>query len=164
MVSSVDRLFDQVVGPLVTGEADVREVIAFMMRLGLLAPRQTCPGCQGSMKLTRLGRSQDGWTWSCTSGHTARRVSVRTGSWYADSKVTLKKCLHLTYLWAEGNILAKTAARICGISRNVVGRLWGKVRSMLQEWLTKHPYPKLGAPGGIVEADESSFRHKRRYH
>jgi hypothetical protein len=64
-----------------------------------------CPSCGHTMKLVaREGpkASSDGYVWRCSrreGGKHDREVSIRHGSWFSQSNMTLEEILKVTFWW-----------------------------------------------------------------
>ena len=80
-------------------------------QLGLLNRDQRCPNCQEMCFWTKYLKSKDGWAWKCQTKlcqNYKNYISIRKGSFFANSNIPLPKWLHLMYLWAT------KASNICG--------------------------------------------------
>ena len=69
-----------------------------------------CPDCEGSMEIQRKKKAADGIIWYCDNklyvvGQGYKRkvcgkeMSVRTNSWFSQSKLTVVEILIVTYHW-----------------------------------------------------------------
>ncbi|CAL1284084.1 unnamed protein product [Larinioides sclopetarius] len=72
--------------------------VKFCIEIGLVAKRYECPNCGDEMKLSDCNR----WLWACrkrgTNPHFTKR-SLRKGTWFQASHLTLGLILRLTYMW-----------------------------------------------------------------
>ena len=73
---------------LVARMQDKEMLVHWLLDEGLMAKERSCPMCAGEMSLTRCeDRSAE--------------VSIRKGSWFEKSKMTLEEILKLTYWWCQ---------------------------------------------------------------
>ena len=89
---------------LVARMQDKEMLVHWLMNEGLMVKERSCPMCAGEMSLTRCEDRSDGLKWECrkqvNSKHKAG-VSIRKGSWFEKSKITLEEILKLTYWWSQ---------------------------------------------------------------
>ena len=79
--------------------------------------------------------------------------SLRTGSFFEGSKLTLQR--HVQFLWKWTRRDSLTAMFFKGIaSRKILIKMARKCREMAWQALILHPIPRLGGPGVIVQIDE----------
>ena len=74
-----------------------------LKQLGLLNSDQRCPNCQEMCFWTKYSKSKDGWAWKCQTKlcqNYKNYISIRKGSFFANSNIPLPKWLHMMYLWA----------------------------------------------------------------
>ena len=65
------------------------------MELGLLLSENECPTCHQNMDRVRELREKDGFKWRC--GRCRKSFSSQTGSWFANSKLSLQQALSLMF-------------------------------------------------------------------
>ena len=98
----------------------------------------------------------DGVRWRCRSCKTS--TSIRNGSFFSKSKLTLQKWLILIFWWSQNNPVTdpKSIAEVDEGTAIDVYRWLREICStkLLQTTIT------LGGPGVVVQVDESLFRHK----
>ena len=60
-----------------------------------------CPSClEGRITLKRDSTySKDRFLWGCTKKECGYKISVRAGSWFESSHLTLQQVVKLTYYW-----------------------------------------------------------------
>ena len=84
---------------------DKEVLIEWVVVEGLLRKSQLCPHCNTEMKLVTCNDRSDGLKWECriqTSGKQHRvEISIRRGSWFAQSNMTLEEILKFTYWWCQ---------------------------------------------------------------
>ena len=72
-----------------------------LKQLGLLNRDQRCPNCQEMCFWTKYSKSKDGWAWKCQTKlcqNYKNYISIRKGSFFANSNIPLPKWLHLMVL------------------------------------------------------------------
>ena len=90
-----------------------------------------------------------------------RASSVRANSYFAGSRISLRRHMHCLWKWAQSDSLK--VMEIEGIaSRKVLVKFARKYREVAWEALLRHPIPQLGGPGVIIQIDESKFNHKSK--
>ncbi|GBN88255.1 hypothetical protein AVEN_163430-1 [Araneus ventricosus] len=86
-----------------------KDVIDWCMEMNLIAKAYVCPTCGVKMVLTERDGS-DGCSWVCRKfGVNAQHVrgTVRKGSWFGESKLSIPENLILTYLWTVAFTLCR---------------------------------------------------------
>ena len=81
-------------------------LIHSLMDEGMIAKVRLCVICSEKMTLTRCEHSgSDSWKWECRRQQNNKRqkveVSIREGSWFEKSNMTLEKTMKLTYWWCQ---------------------------------------------------------------
>lgn len=83
-------------------KSSVENVIIFCVANGLISDGFQCPKCGKSMKLFPHNDSYDKYEWVCRvdspPSHRTKR-SIRSGSWFADSRMPISDILLLTHLF-----------------------------------------------------------------
>lgn len=135
-------------------------IFTFLVDRGLLAARRKCD-CGQYMVLRENANSEDGYYWECPVRHCRKRRSIRAGSIFEDSKVSLAKWLYIIFLWSieESN---KKVSLLSGISLRTVITLLQKLRDICSLKIMDGNI-KLGGRGKTIEIDESMFGNKRKY-
>ena len=143
-------------------ETDIRLIKCFAQRL--LARNRVCPACFLNMKLVPRRQLTDKLAWHCRDNLCGSRSyhSVRAGSFFAKSRVPVKKAVHLIYLWAQESSV-KAAADTLDVSRQCVQQHFQFLREVCSTHLLATPM-FLGGRNVIVQIDESLFKHKPKYH
>lgn len=139
------------------------DVVKYCMSVGLISRNYTCSNCNENMKLVERKDKDDGYNWVCrvygNNKHYVKR-SIRCGSWFEESKLSLIDVLQLTYLWVKKTRNEWITDEL-GISKNTVTDWMNFCREVCVEVVVRESV-KLGGPGKIVEIDESKFS-KRKY-
>ena len=79
------------------------QAIQWSMDKNLIPKSRLCHKCQLPMHLSSTTKCSDGVIWRCQrKGHSAEK-SIRAGSWFDKSNLTITELLELTYLWSTGN-------------------------------------------------------------
>ena len=105
---------------------------------------------------------RDGFVWRCTKKECGYKISVRAGSWFEQSHLTLQQVVKLTYYWVY-KTRQDTVRRELRINcEETIVDWYNLCREVCSEVLEKDS-AKIGGPGKIVEIDESKFG-KRKYH
>ena len=80
-------------------------LIQWLMEDGLLGKSQVCSGCGDDMKLVNCDDRSDGVKWECRRRTNSKRhkveLSIRAGSWFEQSKMTLEEILKYSYWWCQ---------------------------------------------------------------
>ena len=98
----------------------------------------------------------DGVRWRCRRCKTSK--SIRDGSFFAMSKVTLQKWLILIFWWTQ-QYPVTNATRIAEVDEGTAIDVYRWLREICSNKLLLMPMI-LGGPGIVVQIDESLFRHK----
>ncbi|CAM9741781.1 unnamed protein product, partial [Heterosigma akashiwo] len=148
--------------------------VSFAMDIGLISSNRTCPfqGCGAAMQLkpragqprANGGRGPATFIWKCKRSiagqkHTCTR-SIRDGSWFSKSNLTIGEILRFTFLWCN-SCGSTTQASISGHSSATVCDWRNFCREVVQIYFIDNSQP-IGGPGMIVEIDEAKFG-KRKY-
>ncbi len=88
--------------------------------------------------------------------------SIRLGSFFARSRISLQKWVHVMYLWSErhGEI---AVGRQVNLSEKTMIDCYSFFREICAVHFEANPI-KIGRPGITVEVDESCFSHKPKHH
>ncbi|GBN03305.1 hypothetical protein AVEN_249562-1 [Araneus ventricosus] len=81
-----------------------KDVIDWCMSMNMIAKEYVCPTCGEKMVLCERNDISEGYHWVCRKfGMNADHVrrSVRKGSWFDESKLSMPEILMITYLWAK---------------------------------------------------------------
>ena len=98
----------------------------------------------------------DGVSWYCPQYYT--RKTIRDGSFFSKSRLTLQKWLLLMYLWAR-QYPVTDAMEEADVDRRTAIDIYQWLREVCSTKLLSSPIV-LGGPGVVVQIDESLFRHK----
>ena len=105
---------------------------------------------------------REGYVWRCTIKQCGYKISVRAGSWFENSNLTLQQVLKLTYYWVY-KTRQDTVRRELKINcEETVVDWYNLCQEVCSEVLEKEN-AKICRPGKIVEIGECKFG-KRKYH
>jgi transposase-like protein len=116
-----------------------------------------CPRCQSKnvLFLEKYNR------WHCREKHDASQFTLKTGTVFEDSPITLDKWL--TAMWMTVNCKNGVSSweihRTIKVTQKSAWFMLGRIRLALQD---KHMGGKLGGPNGPVEIDETYIGGKAR--
>ena len=134
-------------------------IITFLQGKHVLASQKQC-ACGAMMGLQKRADISDGCRWRCPDCRTA--VSIRKGSFFEKSKLTLQKWLLLMHWWSR-QYPVKDAKGELDVSERVAIQVYSWMRDVCSYRLcTLDPQIKLGGPGVVVSIDESLFSHKQK--
>jgi hypothetical protein len=130
---------------------DVLDLVTFLMDEGFLVDAVNCRRCQGNMELEYFNRNEDGVVWRCRRQDCRRYLSVREGSFFAHSHLSISIQIRLVILFAsEATVLS--SAKLLGVSRRSVTDYFIECRRMYSAELVTNPI--TFAHGGEYEVDE----------
>ena len=115
---------------------------------------------------------KDSVIWRCRSAHTVLdngrkyvvkdvKVSIRSGTWLEDAKLTLENVIELIYLWSRGFSQSEIEHEL-KISRRTIVEWYTYIRESICGVIMSNS-EQIGGNGVEVEIDESKFG-KRKYH
>ncbi|ETO99931.1 hypothetical protein F441_22643, partial [Phytophthora nicotianae CJ01A1] len=130
--------------------------LAWCMSVHLLPTSLLCPKCVKDM---RLDVKNERWRCSRSSCRTER--SVRTGSFFAKSKLRLRKLVRLICHWAARTAVTKVA-EIVGVNEQATMQWYTYCRDVCSKEMLSIP-TQIGGEGHVVEIDETSLKKKSKY-
>lgn len=137
-------------------------LVHWMMAERFLHPSMRCERCLSQMKLERYKRAKkDHFVWRCPRDRCRARISIRDGSFFANSNLTLRKQLKIIINFVAESPARGTSLRL-GVSRQVVGRVYKKIRMVYAADLVTNPI--VFTHGYEYEVDELYLRHLRVGH
>ena len=119
-----------------------------------------CYRCGVQMRVRQRRDVTDKCSWYCPQCKTQK--SVRDGSFFAKSRITLKQWLQLLYVWSREYPI-KDAKEEASVSHKTAVDVYQWLREVCSTFLLSDPM-KLGGPGIVVQVDESQFSHKPKVH
>jgi hypothetical protein len=142
---------------------DLEGLIRKLQECNVLHQTEDCTGCGSAMKLTRRCHNLDGYVWQCTVKKCQRRLSIRSGSWFARGHLSIGTQFLLVYNYLRyDKMLSKYIADICGVHENTVVTWECYIRESISHYFMDNPL-KLGLKN-TVQIDESLFGGRCKYH
>ncbi|GBN20309.1 hypothetical protein AVEN_181794-1 [Araneus ventricosus] len=139
-----------------------RDVINFCMKMDLIAKEYICPACDEKMELIECVTPEDGFIWCCRkyglNAHHIKR-SVRKGSWFECSNLSMPEVLFFTYLWVKKTSNGWIVDEL-NVSEPIVVD-WKSFRREVCVNMIIRGSKKLGGVGQVVEIDEIKFGKKK---
>jgi transposase-like protein len=116
-----------------------------------------CPGC-GATKVSFNAKRR---TWKCGSHHPKREFSVKVGTIYEDSPISLDKWLTATWMLTncKNGVSSYEIARDLRITQKSAWFMLHRIRLALQDEFFGS---KIGGPGAEIETDETFIGGKAR--
>jgi len=142
--------------------------INWLLCKGMIKNNRLCPTCGEAMKIVPVSQdiSSDLYKWRCQrkipKPHDIR-LSLRHGSWFSNSNMTLEEIIEFTYLWCQGLTQKQIQQEVGCVDKTSVD--WANFcREICEESLLKDTENgiQIGGNNIIVEIDESKFA-KRKY-
>ena len=91
---------------------DRDSLILWLISKGLLANQPVCPsGCGCNLRMIK-DKSIDGVIWRCPRKACRKKVSLRHGSFFAGSHLSLRQIILIVYYWARNTKLSETAHEV----------------------------------------------------
>ncbi|GBN17481.1 hypothetical protein AVEN_112070-1 [Araneus ventricosus] len=143
-----------------------KDVIDWCMSMNIITKEYACPTCGEKMVLCERNDISDGYHWVCRklgmNAHHVRR-SVRKGSWFDESKLSMPEVLMITYLWAK-KTSNEWIVNELSVSEPTVADWKSFCREVCVDMLVNESkeMEMLGGVDVVVEIDESKFG-KRKY-
>ena len=104
----------------------------------------------------------DGYRWRCPNANCRKTATIRSGSFFEKSRITLQKWLILLYWWAR-QYPVSDAEEEAGVSNRMAIDVYQWLREICSRQLLQMTIT-LGGTGKVVQIDESLFRHKPKVH
>ncbi len=114
-----------------------------------------CSRCQSNLHLERFARSGDGVVWRCTNNMCRWFGSIRRGSFFAHSNLSLLKQFRLIIAFVADSLVS-SIARMYGIARSSVTEYFIECRRMYEADLIADPISFTQA--GEFEVDELQLK------
>ncbi|CAL4206897.1 unnamed protein product, partial [Meganyctiphanes norvegica] len=166
---------DNVIGPLVDATTPIVDVIRWFQDHKLLKSKMKCDRCENLMtwktdKSDEIKRNRDkgsvNWTdgvfWQCENRICPNfcTKSIRAGSFFAKSKISLPKWFDIMFLWSK-HVGAKATSDQVKLSQKAIIGCYSFFREVCELYFKSNPI-KLGGPGITIEIDVSCFSEKRK--
>jgi len=143
--------------------APTERIVERLIGISLLKTSMVCDECQSEMTLVNDLDMADGKSWRCPKKRCkGKRKSIRNGSFFENTKLSLSELFCLMYYWAVEKSVSQ-AVEDLGISLRTVTKVYERIRAKVGEYIDSVPL-QLGGPGIICQIDESCFSHKVKAH
>ena len=120
--------------------------------------------CGGNFSLLKdNSASVDKEIWRCQNRQCRKKLSIRTGSFFSQSHLTLDTIVKIIYFWAADYSNKQCHYLECGVSEKTIVDWYNFCRDVCVDILDRDQYSQIGGEGVVVEIDESKFG-KRKYH
>ncbi|CAL4079919.1 unnamed protein product [Meganyctiphanes norvegica] len=155
---------DNSIVPLVNTLIQIGDVVRWFQEHQLLKREMKCDccGCFMTWKADNTDRNwRDGFFWKCENRNCPTlycRKNIRAGSFFAGSKLCLKKWLHIIYNWCM-NVAAKETSDQVNINSKTIGECYSFFREVCEVYFKANPI-KLGGPGITIEIDVPCLSHR----
>ena len=70
----------------------------------LLPKQKQCEQCERAMTLSKCIKTSDKLRWRCQKNDHTLEKSVREGTWFEKSNLTIEEVIELTYWWSLGEL------------------------------------------------------------
>lgn len=134
--------------------------IDFLMKFGLLKSKNFCTrkGCNAQeMKVGKKSGVSDGSVWRCPNKNCKSTKSLREGSIFSKSKLSLQTLLRLTYYWSPDSFTIRKIREETEVGSDKSIIEWHKyLRNVCVKYVQGNPM-KFGGRNKVVEADEAKF-------
>ena len=139
--------------------------LSWLREEGLIASSRNCTMCGSEMNWVRRGDRSDGYIWECRRQINGKRHrcerSIREGSWFENSNMTIEEVLKFTYWWCQDLNQWQIKQQLGLGSHTAVD--WDMFCREVCEVALFDGREKIGGPGKLVQIDESKIG-KRKYH
>lgn len=137
---------------------NVLDLVRYLIDEGFLVDLQNCRHCGANIILEHFNGNEDGAVWRCINQACRRYQSVRDGSFFAFSNLSLSTQIRLIIIFvSEGT--PSSAARLLEISRQTATNYFIECRRMYEAELTATPITFTN--GGEYEVDECLIKRVR---
>lgn len=133
---------------------------------GLLAKNVKCPTCGNDMKLAKHG-GDDHQIWECTRTvdkiRHHKRVSIRDGSIFSGTHITIRTAILLIYEWSRETSVSDCAYDF-DLSKKCVVEWFSKMRRIVGKEVKELSQSRLlGSDTDIVEIDEAQIGRRKAH-
>lgn len=131
---------------------DPSTIVARLRRDGLLPMAINCPTCEDLMVDLSV-QNQDGLIFSCNKRSCRKRKSIRTNSFFENSRLSLCESMLILHLWAKGYTEKLILDDFHFAKQTVVD--WFRFCRDLCMFSFESDNSVIGGPGSVVELDET---------
>lgn len=136
--------------------------VEYSMDNMLIAKKRYCKKCRNKMILSEFDNNVDGFIWRCQKKKCETKKSIKFGSFFEKSNLSIGVWIKLIYFWSI-RMPILLASRQLEISRFTCRQSYKYCRQIAISHFEDLKHIKIGGLGKIVEIDESVIS-KRKYH
>ncbi|CAL4099480.1 unnamed protein product [Meganyctiphanes norvegica] len=167
-----DTECDSDIVPLFAETSPMLDVIKWFQQRQLLKSEMKCDHCENVMSwrtVVEMKRFREGFYWKCKNRSCPKfdvkkngkpMKSIKAGSVFEGSQLSLKKWLHIMYLWSK-NVGVKTASEQVNITPKTMSQHYSFFREICEVYFKANPI-KLGGPGITIEVDVSITKWSKK--
>ncbi|KAG8175131.1 hypothetical protein JTE90_023413 [Oedothorax gibbosus] len=135
-----------------------KNCIDWCVKAGLLPSSYECPGCKESMQLKKRKGKGDNWEWRCRNMTHEVKRSIRKGTWFEKSKLSIPEILLMTWFWIN-KYRPLTIKNEIDCASNTISEWFTLCRDVCVK-VCINTSEKLGGPGKVVEFEEGKYGTK----
>ena len=136
----------------------ISNLLEYMRNNGLLTRVYTCVKCDENCTLVRDISLSDTQIFQCSNRQCKARYSIRTGSLFEKSKLSLTKLMTIIYFFCAGSSVGK-CVKFTKVSRRVCIQWYNYCRDICTRYLHDNPVHFNCS----VQIDETALGGKRKY-
>ena len=133
------------------------EIITYSQKQGLIANNYLCSKCNVDMTVAPIETVIDKYAWRCKKCRS--RKSIRRGTWFSNSHLSLSSILQLTFFWCD-KLERRIIRRELEISEATLVDWYNLCREICVEIMLNH-CDTIGGLGKIVDIDESKIGKRK---
>ncbi|CAL4169371.1 unnamed protein product, partial [Meganyctiphanes norvegica] len=143
---------------------DSYKVLQWFKEKNLIKSELKCDSCCHLMRWTKNAKTKDGYDWKCRNNDCMRYKSgksIRQGSFFAKSRISLPKWFDIMYLWSK-HVGAKSTSEQVSITCATIVDCYSFFREVCEVYFKTNPI-QLGGPGIIIEIDVFCLSEKSKH-
>ncbi|ESN96916.1 hypothetical protein HELRODRAFT_178716 [Helobdella robusta] len=114
------------------------------------------------LKFAESALTADGYLWRFRNSRCRATKTIRHGSFYSHSQLSLTNCILMTYFWSMYDVSQAMVASILDLDVGHTLSDWFNLhRDLCIDWARDNP-ARVGGPGHIVQIDESCISSAKR--
>lgn len=134
--------------------------VEWCMYMGLLSSNRNCNHCGFEMRLKKKQNTRDKIRWVCTRKSCVKQeASVRLGSWFENSHLTIKQIMLITYEWGRNSKIYDVVVD-AEVSEKTIIDWYSFIREVIVESMEEINV-KIGGIGLTVELDETVIARRK---
>uniref|UniRef100_A0AC34FL60 Uncharacterized protein n=1 Tax=Panagrolaimus sp. ES5 TaxID=591445 RepID=A0AC34FL60_9BILA len=145
-------------GDDVTSEGKLK-TLQFLAKYGLIINARYCEECPDNLMSLNKANTKDGYEWRCAacrksaSNDSSKRISVRRGSFFTDSKLSLNEIIKLLYFWSTNTTIDYSIVKnVTGINGpETINHYYNIINDFCQNFIEK--YQTKEQLQGIIEIE-----------